>query len=92
MNTCNGCGQAENEGCKCIDGPKWDGDQQGNSFSTIDGQIDSINKQASLIIAERDELLDLLILCLPYVEEGEEFNKPSGRKLSHKIRDMIYDK
>jgi len=27
MNTCNGCGQSESEGCKCINGPTWDGDQ-----------------------------------------------------------------
>jgi len=27
MNTCNGCGQSESEGCKCLNGPSWDGDQ-----------------------------------------------------------------
>jgi hypothetical protein len=49
--------------------------------------IDSIDKHASR--PDAWDLLDLLILCLPYVEEGEEFNKPTGRKLSHKIRYAI---
>lgn len=35
------------------------------------------------------KLLDLLTLALPYVEEGEEFNKHTQRKLSKKIRDII---
>lgn len=36
-----------------------------------------------------DELLDLLTLSLPYVEEGEQFNKPAGKKLSKDIRGLI---
>jgi hypothetical protein len=28
MNTCNGCGQSEAEGCKCPEGPKWDCEQE----------------------------------------------------------------
>ena len=36
-------------------------------------------------------LLDLLLEALPYVEEGEEFNKKSGQQLSKKIRDAIKD-
>lgn len=35
------------------------------------------------------KMLDLLTLALPYVEEGEEHNKPSGRKLSGEIRALI---
>lgn len=35
------------------------------------------------------DMLDLLIEALPYVEEGEEFNKPSARGLSKKIRAII---
>jgi hypothetical protein len=34
-------------------------------------------------------LLDLLAEALPYVEEGEEFNKPTQRGLSKKIRAII---
>lgn len=35
------------------------------------------------------DLLELLTLALPYVEEGEQFNKPSCRDLSKKIRAAI---
>jgi hypothetical protein len=34
-------------------------------------------------------LLDLLAEALPYVEEGEEFNKPTQRGLSKKIRAIV---
>ncbi|NBW14811.1 MAG: hypothetical protein EBR82_43110 [Caulobacteraceae bacterium] len=32
------------------------------------------------------QLIELLYAALPYVEEGEEFNKPNAPKLSAKIR------
>jgi len=38
---------------------------------------------------EPDTMLDLLIEALPYVEEGEHFNKPTQRGLSKRIRAMI---
>ena len=39
------------------------------------------------IVEERDKLLELLLLALPYVEEGEEFNK--NKSLSKRIREVI---
>lgn len=41
------------------------------------------------VLQEHTELLTLLIEALPYVEEGEEFNKPTGKNLSKKIRASI---
>jgi len=41
------------------------------------------------LIAAAPELLNLLILALPYVEEGEAFNKPDGPRLSVQIRALI---
>lgn len=38
---------------------------------------------------EKTELLDLLLAALPYVEEGEQFNKPTGRELSKRIRAVL---
>jgi hypothetical protein len=40
------------------------------------------------LLLQRDELIDLLIEALPYVEESEQFNKPTHRTLSKKIRDV----
>ena len=40
-----------------------------------------------IIIKERNELIHLLTIALPYVEESEEFNK--NKKLSKKIREKI---
>ena len=37
----------------------------------------------------KQDLIDLLILALPYVEEGEEFNNPARRTLSVMIRDTV---
>lgn len=39
--------------------------------------------------AERDYLLELLLEGLPYIEEGECFNKPSCRTLGKRIRAAI---
>lgn len=50
------------------------------------------SKEASLQFAmrmQREELLELLTDALPYVEEGEQFNKPTCRDLSKKIRAAI---
>lgn len=41
------------------------------------------------LIAAAPDLLDMLEDALPYVEEGEEFNKPSRRGLSKAIRATI---
>ena len=41
------------------------------------------------LIAAAPELLDLLVLALPYVEEGEEFNASYKRNLSKDIRKAI---
>lgn len=40
-------------------------------------------------IKEKWELIELLTLALPYVEEGEEFNHPSKRNLSKRIRAIV---
>ena len=57
----------------------------------VTGIIDRI-EDAELIVRavnERETLLDLLTRALPYVEEGEEFNKPNTPKLSALIRKAI---
>lgn len=41
------------------------------------------------LIASAPELLNMLILALPYVEEGEQFNGPHKRNLSAQIRAAI---
>lgn len=41
------------------------------------------------LIQDAPELLELLTLALPSVEESEEFNHPSKRNLSRRIREMI---
>ena len=41
------------------------------------------------LMVKAPALLDLLIEALPYVEEGEQFNKPKYRALSLQIRDML---
>lgn len=43
----------------------------------------------SALIADAPELLELLYECLPYVEDGEIYNKPGYRKLSGKLRAMF---
>jgi hypothetical protein len=47
------------------------------------------NNSNSRLIGSAPDLLDLLTDALPYVEEGEEFNKPGCRHLSKKIRAAI---
>lgn len=37
------------------------------------------------------DLLELLTLALPYVEEGEEFNNPRRPKLSDRIRTVVVE-
>jgi hypothetical protein len=41
------------------------------------------------LIAVAPDLLDFLFDALPYVEEGEEFNKPTHRNLSRDIRALL---
>lgn len=41
------------------------------------------------LIAAAPDLLDLLNEAMPYVEEGETFNKPTRRDLSRRIRAAI---
>lgn len=43
----------------------------------------------SALIAAAPDLLDLLLLALPYVEEGEQFNHPRKRDLSRRIREIL---
>ena len=38
---------------------------------------------------EREEWLDLLLKALPCVEESEQFDKPTARKLSKRIREIM---
>ncbi|MFM2134449.1 MAG: hypothetical protein RL156_1730 [Bacteroidota bacterium] len=41
------------------------------------------------LIAAAPDMADLLLAALPYVEEGEEFNKPNCRTLSRDIRALL---
>lgn len=41
------------------------------------------------LIAASPMLAELLLAALPYVEEGEEFNKPHKRNLSKQIRELL---
>lgn len=41
------------------------------------------------IAASAPDLLDLIEQALPYVEEGEQFNKPSHRGLSKRMRAIL---
>ena len=47
------------------------------------------NKANARLIAAAPDLLELLTLSLPYVDEGERFNKPYANKLSNQIRSLI---
>lgn len=53
---------------------------------------EEVNETAAFIVRACNshyELLDFLTLALPYVGEGEEFNKPSRKHLSKQIRTAI---
>ena len=50
---------------------------------------DKAHNARSRMVAALPALLDMLCEALPYVEEGEEFNKPTARTLSKKIRAMV---
>jgi len=41
------------------------------------------------LIAAAPFLLELLLSALPYIEEGEEFNKTTHRNLSKQVRAVI---
>jgi hypothetical protein len=46
-------------------------------------------KLAYKLERERGELCAALVSALPYIEEGEGFEKPNGRKLSTTVRALI---
>jgi hypothetical protein len=43
------------------------------------------------LIASAPTILDMLLEALPYVEESEQFNKPSCRTLSNRIRSLLLE-
>ena len=47
------------------------------------------NEANAQLIQSAPDLFDLVALALPYVEEGEEFNHPTKRELSKRIREEI---
>lgn len=52
-------------------------------------RMESTARATKKDIEELRDFLDLLTQSLPYVEEGEEFNKPSARNLSKRIRAAV---
>lgn len=50
---------------------------------------DTVADDLTTVLRAVPEMLDLLEDALPYVEEGEEFNKPTRRDLSKRIKAML---
>lgn len=51
--------------------------------------MENENAANARLIAAAPELLELLTLALPYVDEGERFNKSYANKLSDQIRFLL---
>jgi len=60
MNTCNQCGQSEDEGCKCINGPQWDGDEAGSDspdpFHRFENKINEVSRLVDELIQRLDQI------------------------------------
>ena len=57
-----------------------------NDTATMSGKV---YNQFRAAWEQRNELLELLTEALPYIEEGEQFNKATARTLSKRVRAIV---
>ena len=61
----------------------------GDGGRYLDDDVNAECAANSRLIAAAPEILELLYLALPYVEEGEQFNHPRKKSLSRDIRNIL---
>jgi len=55
----------------------------------LEEEANALRSLCAKLHQKNQALIDLLYMAVPYVEEGEQFNKPSAPKLSNEIKAML---